>query len=490
MPQFKRRAVASSFIFRFPGNDLSEKPQVALFRRSDKVRTYQNKYGLIAGSVEASDASPLATAWRELQEETTLTSKSLQLFRQGKPFTFSGRGDKEEEGGLGDDRIKLNWEHSGYKWFDLDEISGDESFEGVPRIMDSLRSVWFDIDLGSVAGKILSKGLTDLKEDRESGARQLASKALSIYANVITNIDASERNAWWKNARLAAWHIWKNGREIMGAPILNVLLSALQAIEKRLPPSGPPSASVVGDLCNAIKQVDQASEQSETETNEAFNSFLRHHFSASDAIKILTLSSSSTVTSCLAHALTSQDQQIPPLDIRILESRPLFEGVQTARRLASLTQAKEPKSNISIYTDASAAIASRDIDMVLIGADTIDRAGNVCNKTGSLPAILTAAHISPRAKTVVLSELDKMLPFDEPPAEEENDVQEMTQNWNAVSEPAESLSGIGIKNVGFEWVDTQLIDHIITERGNETLDGISQRAKEMSEKADCFFSDI
>lgn len=41
MPELKRRAVAGSFIFKFPDGDTTKKPQVALFRRSDKVRTYQ-----------------------------------------------------------------------------------------------------------------------------------------------------------------------------------------------------------------------------------------------------------------------------------------------------------------------------------------------------------------------------------------------------------------------------------------------------------------
>lgn len=41
MAQLEKRAVAASFIFKFPGNDESKEPQVALFQRSDKVRTYK-----------------------------------------------------------------------------------------------------------------------------------------------------------------------------------------------------------------------------------------------------------------------------------------------------------------------------------------------------------------------------------------------------------------------------------------------------------------
>lgn len=38
-------------------------------------------------AMEENDAGPLITAWRELEEETTLTNGSLNLFRQGKPFS-------------------------------------------------------------------------------------------------------------------------------------------------------------------------------------------------------------------------------------------------------------------------------------------------------------------------------------------------------------------------------------------------------------------
>lgn len=41
MSQLERRAVAASFILKFPGNDQSREPQVLLFQRSNKVRTYK-----------------------------------------------------------------------------------------------------------------------------------------------------------------------------------------------------------------------------------------------------------------------------------------------------------------------------------------------------------------------------------------------------------------------------------------------------------------
>jgi translation initiation factor 2B subunit (eIF-2B alpha/beta/delta family) len=63
---------------------------------------------------------------------------------------------------------------------------------------------------------------------------------------------------------------------------------------------------------------------------------------------------------------------------------------------------------ITLYPDAAAALASSGVDILLLGADRIAASGAVSNKTGSLPASLSVRHISPVAKVVVLSELEKV----------------------------------------------------------------------------------
>ena len=61
----------------------------------------------------------------------------------------------------------------------------------------------------------------------------MAGDALHIFRDVITALEPSnETEKWWENIRFAAWHIWKNGRESMGAAIMNVLLSALAEIKQ------------------------------------------------------------------------------------------------------------------------------------------------------------------------------------------------------------------------------------------------------------------
>ncbi|KAL7785915.1 hypothetical protein V8C37DRAFT_310370 [Trichoderma ceciliae] len=524
MSQLKKSVVAVSFIFRFPDGNVSRRPQVALFRRSGEVNTYRHKFAPISGGVELTDANPLATAWRELCEETALTPTSLRLFRQGKPYSFSdadvGRRwtinpfsfvlKSPREGGLGEEGIAIDWEHEGYQWFDPDEVTDDESFHGVPRLKKSLRRVWFDIDLGKTAGGALGAGLCTLRDDHESGARELASKALDIYVGVIPQIEAEDRDTWWKNVRLAGWHLWKNGRESMGASILSIVLSSLDIIEKQLQAlphgtSSAPSKDFIQDACVAIKRFGQARLQSANKTGDTFTSFLEQHFPINEPVKIVTLSSSSTITSSISHALASSS---PPsstspssssashaLDIHILESRPLFEGVKTAQRISSLLQnTNSPKATtITIHTDASAALASQNAHVLLLGADLIDQSGNVSNKTGSLPAVLAAKHVSPSVKVVVLSGKEKVLPF-EPPGREENDGEELVRGWGEVLGSG-SGSGIGpravnVKNVYLEWVPARMVDFYLTEDGVEGTEDIEKWAGEVRRNAGRFFDDL
>lgn len=122
--------------------------------------TGRHKYAGISGTIEPTDASPLAAAWRELAEETTLTDARLKLFRAGEPYSFVDEGLRREwtihpfgfvlvngeEGGDGGDGegggICIDWEHESYAWFDPKAVTDEAGFGGVPRLAESLGRVW------------------------------------------------------------------------------------------------------------------------------------------------------------------------------------------------------------------------------------------------------------------------------------------------------------------------------------------------------------
>ncbi len=121
--------------------------------------------------------SPLAAAWREIREETTLTPTSLAVYRQGKSYTFTdgvdwaavdhfpsrlplkSRGRSRQARRRHPDRLgarSLGVARS------LPVQEDSDTFGGVPRLAESLRRVFFELDIGSAAGKVLSDGLENL----------------------------------------------------------------------------------------------------------------------------------------------------------------------------------------------------------------------------------------------------------------------------------------------------------------------------------------
>ncbi|RDA90848.1 hypothetical protein CP533_1560 [Ophiocordyceps camponoti-saundersi (nom. inval.)] len=503
----EKRAVAGSFIFRFPPN--GQPPQVALFQRSAHVRTYRHCYAPISGSVEATDGDALTTAWRELAEETGLGPGSLRLLRQGKPYSFVDRSVGREwtinpfAFALRHDRdeaaIKLDDEHDSFAWFDpadVPEDDGEASFRGVPHLLDSLRRVWFELEIRpAAAAAILDHGLRCLRDDRVSGAHQLASVALDTFTRVLSALDRDVDSArWWRSLRVVAWHLWKNGREAMGASILRLLLEALAVIETKLPRDGSARLpdGFVDEVLDALQVIARQRTESGTALQDAFVSWVSQQQASnpetSSPIRIVTLSSSATVASCLARALA----QGVALDVNVLESRPLFEGASMARAIATSIRAAGnlPGAGVSVHTDASVALAARGAHILVLGASLIDACGNVSNKTGSLPAVLTARYVAPAVKVVVVAESEKVLPLDPPATSEANDPTQVSQVWADDDRAAAQAGDVGLSNVYFEHVPADLVDCYVSEAGVTTRDDIAASARDARARADRFFSDL
>ncbi|OJJ31609.1 hypothetical protein ASPWEDRAFT_119953 [Aspergillus wentii DTO 134E9] len=499
----KKRSVASCFIFRVP-RDGKGKPAVALFRRSEKVRTYRHHLAPIAGSIDNEDKSPLDTAWRELQEETSLTPSSLELWRKGKPYTFSDaaigrewtihpfafRLKEPDEGGLGEEGIQTDWEHEEWQWFDPDTVSDNESFGAVPRLRDSLRRVWYEGEMPEHASKALTTGLSHL-HTHQDGSRELTALALTAFRDVVTQTRDGIDEHWWELIRMAVWHLWKNGRESMGISTINALVGVLADMNDILGQNI--GAEQKWDRMLAMADLHLANRKCiPARIRDSFVSYIQSHFLAGSEprskLTILTVSASSTIRDSILDAYASLEG-IEELELRILESRPLFEGVSIASSLLSKFQSQFQDSpnkrlKMTIYTDASAALAAADVDIVLFGADRISPAKGVCNKTGSLPAVLGARHAAPKAKVLVLSELEKVegecCGVQEENAFEENDPIEVLSGWhndgvkgisiledeiNRTKSGKCETSKVEVKNIYFEWVPLSLVDAFVSEEG-------------------------
>uniref|UniRef100_A0A093UX80 Methylthioribose-1-phosphate isomerase n=1 Tax=Talaromyces marneffei PM1 TaxID=1077442 RepID=A0A093UX80_TALMA len=506
----QKRSAVSSFLFKLCDAN-AHATKVALFRRSDKVHTYPRHLAPIAGAIDPqTDATPVETAWRELKEETSLTSSTVKPWRKGRVFSFKdesvGRewtiypfafllkspSDRTEalqsaENCDNDDGdgITLDWEHDFYNWHDPDEVLSRVNEKGVdaticgqklvPRIADSLQNVYPEYKLGNTAGRRLREGLQQLQNDHESGARELATIALSILKDILIEVRPStvrvessedEWGVWWRNVRLISWHIWTNGRESMGAAIGSALLSVLVDLEKVYE-----KRDCEDDIVRIVECSIGKREAMKKRLCEAFDAYLRDEvigkgdMKERKTLRVMTLSASSTIRESILHFLSSGvcDFSFETLDLRILESRPLYEG---ADRIAGLD-------------------------------------GAVSNKTGSLPAILAAKHLSPQAKILVISELDKVAQVEsmDSHAEEDNDVAEVLCAWRLAGVKGagvidSQLSGeqnddaLAVKNVYFEWVPAALIDSYITDEGVMSVAGIRERSTWVIQQVHRFFDHL
>ncbi|KAJ8124875.1 hypothetical protein O1611_g8765 [Lasiodiplodia mahajangana] len=474
----------------------------------------EHKLALCSGSVEASDASPFAAALREIQEETTLPASSLDLLRVGKPYAFTDESIGREwninpfgfrlkdatEGGKGEEGIKLDWEHDGIEWFDPMEVSGSDEFGGVPRLVDSLRRVWPEYDLGSEAGGVLTEGLQKLRDDHEHGARELAGMAVSTLRDVVPQMDFSHPidESWWSKVRMAAWHICQS-RPSMGAAITSAMVKALSAL-KAIYHADVDKAAKIQQMTRAL---DQQLSDRRSVTDRICQSFTEHirqnilrDGQSKGTVSILTLSLSSTISSCLLQATSTLGVS---LDLRVLESRPLCEGVTLASKM--LKSSPEGSGlKVTLYSDASIAVAARDVDLVLLGADRISSAGDVSNKIGSLPTVLTARYVSPNTKVLVLSDTEKIAgpgSMDEH-SSEENSHSELSRTWKGTAEGAQVVEDalsrddprLAVKNAYFEWVPAKLVDAYATEEGLWSTEQIRDKSTWIGTEIEACFKDL
>lgn len=151
------------------------------------------------------------------------------------------------------------------------------------------------------------------------------------------------------------------------------------------------------------------------------------------------------------------------------------------------------------------------MDIVLIGADRVAETGAVSNKTGSLPVILSAKHVSPKAKIVIVSETEKVATPGAAAAHvvENNDPAQLMHAWTAGfnSERIRNAAGtipsvhdahkgsngaveVRVRNVFFEWVPPDLVDIYITERGQLTVTDIAKHSETLGTEEEKFFRDI
>jgi translation initiation factor 2B subunit (eIF-2B alpha/beta/delta family) len=160
---------------------------------------------------------------------------------------------------------------------------------------------------------------------------------------------------------------------------------------------------------------------------------------------LMTLSISGTVLDVLRACAATIERVI------VLESRPRYEGRETAAELAKHGIA------VTLITDAQADIFLPFSHTVIVGADSVLADGGVLNKAGT--ALLAWAARGHNVPFYVLCETLKISPqhwTGDLSKLEEKEAEEVLER---------SIAGVSVRNFYFDYTPPELVTGVITERG-------------------------
>jgi translation initiation factor 2B subunit (eIF-2B alpha/beta/delta family)/8-oxo-dGTP pyrophosphatase MutT (NUDIX family) len=414
---------------------LRHRGTVLVLRRWEAVGSYAGRWGAVAGHAEG---DPDATAREEISEETGLHDHAT-LVLAGEPFEVldEDRGTRWvvhpflfdcESRDVDPDNETVEWE-----WMAPTEILRRETSE--PSASDSrtgearetVRDLWTAYDrvrptVETVAG------------DETHGSAYVSARALEVLRD---------------EAALAG----ERGDDY----------EAVAGVARALRDARPSMTAVANRVDRAMAAADRSPasvERAAAETlADALDADGAAAATAADLVRegcVLTLSRSGTVAAALERA--------DPRAVLVMESRPGREGVGVAESLATATA-------VTLFVDAAVGhvLATRDVDAVLVGADTVLRDGSVVNKAGTRTAAAAAAREGVPVYAVCAR--DKIAPD----PEHDPDLEP--------GEPAAVYRGdadLAVENPTFDVTPPELVDGVATERGVLEVEDVGGVAEELA----------
>ena len=353
------RQVVTSFI-------QSNENKILLLQRSSKVGTNRGKWGAVSGYLEANE-KPFSRAQIEIQEEASLQPNEIELTRSGTPL----RAFDEENQivwivhpylfATHNDAIIIDWEHTNYKWIDPREL---DSYDTVPKLKETFERVQWDLRATSQRQQEALEMICKLDEDRVSGASFLGRCAVQIIANHVKSSEGTPRDDIFRDMlslfmkSRTVQHSMASVRNMTGKLMFQSDLIRAE------------SKSTDDFRYAVLESAQKISSNSEKESEYAADNLAS--IIAQNA-KILTHSYSSTVK----HAFESMLHRGIPFEVFVTESIPGYEGKALARDLI------ETGLRARVVSDSNIPKILEQIDIVVVGADTVLADGSVVNKVGT-----------------------------------------------------------------------------------------------------------
>ncbi len=120
---------------------IRDNDKLLILKRSDKVKSMKGLWAGISGIIENNE-DPLTRAKIEIFEEVGITKDKILLIKTTEKMRVSSPQYKNHEWEIfpflfesKSLMIKLNWEHSEFKWINIDEL---EKYETVPHLQKVL----------------------------------------------------------------------------------------------------------------------------------------------------------------------------------------------------------------------------------------------------------------------------------------------------------------------------------------------------------------
>ncbi|TLX69423.1 MAG: NUDIX pyrophosphatase [Thaumarchaeota archaeon] len=123
---------------------LSDGDKLLILKRSQKVKSMKGLWAAISGIIEGKE-EPLERAKTEIFEEVGLTKDSIVLLKAVPQMQISSPQYENHQWivfpflfSVKEPKIKLNWEHSEYRWIDPNEISKYQTVPSLDKVLARL----------------------------------------------------------------------------------------------------------------------------------------------------------------------------------------------------------------------------------------------------------------------------------------------------------------------------------------------------------------
>ena len=271
----------------------------------------------------------------------------------------------------------------------------------------------------------------ELAADNTSGAVEIATRAAEALVLFAAEADAQDASSF-------LWQLVSTGKALIQAqpsmaPLFNLVNSVIASVQGAC------------DVDSARRAASTTARDFGAELHTRSERIARQALSLlPSGSSVLTHSRSSTVMAALQLATTHGRQ----LEVMCTESRPIYEGRVVAASLA------EEGIKTTLITDSAAGHFMNQVDLVMVGADSVSTEG-VVNKIGTFPIALAA-----RAQGVpfyALCGTEKFLPPDYPHFR--IDSQDPQEVWPGHPE------GVEVLNLYFDVTPLDYVSGMVTERG-------------------------